>query len=159
MSRLGKLIDRGALDADEGPRARARVTVPAAWADGASLLEVTVPRALECARCDGGGCDACGRSGALRGPESDAARVVRLRLPRGLGDGVALRLARPFGRGSEITQLWLEVRPGDAPGKSVRRLAGTRDGRRVLPRMVLAAALLVVILGAALALITWIGRL
>jgi hypothetical protein len=156
VSQLGKLLDREALDADEGPRARARVTVPAGWADGASLIEIALPRALECARCDGGGCDACGRSGALRGPSSDADRIVRVRLPRGLGEGVAMRLSQPFGRASKITQLWVEVRPGDAATRSVRRLSrARRERRRILPRMVLAMTVLVAILGAALALLTW----
>jgi hypothetical protein len=156
VSQVARLLDRKSLDADEGPRARAKVTVPAAWADGASLVEVTLPRALECARCDGGGCDGCGRSGALRGPASDAARVVRVRLPKRLGEGVAMRLSQPFGRESNIAQLWLEVRPGQAASRSVRRLRGAgRERRRILPRMVLAMTVLVAILGGALALLTW----
>jgi len=159
VSQLGKLLDREALEADGGPRARAKITVPAAWADGASLIEIALPRALECARCDGGGCDGCGRSGALRGPANDDARVVRVRLPKGLGDGVALRLAEPFGRASRIAQLWLEVRPGEAPARSVRRLSqGAGERRRVLPRMVVAMTVLVAVLGGALALLTWAQR-
>ncbi len=159
MSQLGKLLDREALDTDDGPRARARITVPAAWADGGSLVEVALPRALECARCDGGGCDACGRSGALRGPAKDEARVVRVRLPKGLGDGVAMRLADPFGKASKITQLWLEVRPGEAAARSVRRLTkAPRERRRILPRMVLAMTMLVALVGGVLALLTWAQR-
>jgi hypothetical protein len=159
VSALGKLLDRDALDAEPGPRARAKITIPAGWADGASLVEVTLPRALECARCDGGGCDGCERSGALRGPAGDADRVVRVRLPKGLGEGVAMRLAEPFGKASPIAQLWLEVRPGDPATRTARRLpGGARERRRILPRMVLAMTLLVAILGGALALITWAQR-
>lgn len=159
MSALGKLLDREALDADEGPRARARITVPAGWADGASIVEIALPRALACARCDGGGCDGCGRSGALRGPASEAARVVRVRLPKGLGAGVTVRLAEPFGRGSAIAQLWLEVRPGEA-APSVRRVAGGgREGRGAGGgRMAVAMAVLVVILGGVAAVMSWAGR-
>jgi hypothetical protein len=156
VSQLGKLLDPEALDADVGPRARVKITVPAGWADGASLVEVALPRALECARCEGGGCDGCGRSGALRGPASEAERIVRVQLPRGLGEGVALRLAQPFGRSSPIAQLWLEVRPGVAAASSVRRIPRAGPERRpVMPRMVLATAVLAAIVGGALALLTW----
>ena len=38
---------------------------------------ITAPARLACARCDGGGCDACARSGALRSPADAGDRVVR----------------------------------------------------------------------------------
>ncbi|MEZ4294610.1 MAG: hypothetical protein R3B70_06515 [Polyangiaceae bacterium] len=157
MTELGRLVDKAALDADDGPRARAKVTVPASWGSEGALIEVTLPRTLECARCDGGGCDACGRSGALRGPGAERARVVRVRLPKAMGDGVAMRLGKPFGKASKIAQLWLEVRPGKAASASVRKLSRVpRVRRRILPRLVLALTVAVVIIGAALAVITWL---
>ncbi|MBI4954871.1 MAG: hypothetical protein HY908_22810 [Myxococcales bacterium] len=68
MSRveLARLVDRAALDEAPGPRGRLRVTVPESWLATPSELEIRVPARLTCARCDGGGCDACGRSGAVR---------------------------------------------------------------------------------------------
>lgn len=156
MTQLGKLLDKDALDTDGGTRARAKIEVPIAWAAESALIEVLLPRTLPCARCDGGGCDGCGRSGALRGPAAEGARAVRVRLPRSLGDGVAMRIADPFGRASTIAQLWIEVRPARAPSHSVRRLsAPPPERRRILPRMVLALTILVALLGAVLALLTW----
>lgn len=155
MSALGRVLDREALDGDEGARARAKIEVPAAWAAESALVEVRLPRTLACARCDGGGCDGCGRSGALRGPADDGSRAVRVRLPKSLGDGVAMRIAEPFGQGSSIAQLWIEVRPAPAPSSSVRRIAAAPEPRRILPRMVLAMSLLVALLGGVLALLTW----
>ncbi|MBK8258807.1 MAG: hypothetical protein IPK82_39885 [Polyangiaceae bacterium] len=154
MSTLGKLVDKAALEADAGGRVRARVTVPLSWSQQRVLIEVTLPRAMECARCDGGGCDGCDRSGALRGPKKDLERVVRVRLPKMLGDGVAMRLSEPFGKGAVITQLWLEVRPGDAASPSVRRIGGG-ERKRILPTMVWAMTVLVIVVGAALAALTW----
>jgi hypothetical protein len=159
VTQLGKLLDRDALDGDGGARAKVKIEVPAAWAAGAALVEVSVPRTLVCARCEGGGCDGCGRSGALRGPAEAAARVVRVRLPAALGDGVAMRIAEPFGRAETITQLWIEVRPALAPSASVRRLSGPpRQRTRILPRMVLGLTILVLLLGGVLALLTWARR-
>jgi hypothetical protein len=156
VSALGRVLDKDALDGDGGARARAKIEVPVAWAAEAALVEVRLPRALACARCDGGGCDGCGRSGALRGPAAEDARAVRVRLPKALGDGVAMRIAEPFGRASSITQLWIEVRPARAPSASVRRIsAAAPEPRRILPRMVMAMSLLVALIGGVLALLTW----
>ena len=155
MSALGRVLDKGALDGDDGARARAKIEVPAAWAAESALVEVRLPRTLPCARCDGGGCDGCGRSGALRGPADDGSRAVRVRLPKAIGDGVAMRIAEPFGRASSIAQLWIEVRPARAPSASVRRVATAPERRRILPRMVLAMSVLVALVAGVLALITW----
>ena len=124
-SSLGRVLDPRALDACPGPRARLRVEVPAAWlAEGADLL-VTAPPRLSCARCDGGGCDACARSGALRAPADAGARVLRTRLPSGLATGAALvvRIPHPFGAEHEIHQLLLEVAASGAASACVVRIA------------------------------------
>ena len=74
-SSLGRVVDPGALDLSAGPRARLSVEVPEAWlAEGADVA-VTAPARLVCARCDGGGCDGCARSGALRSPEGARLRA------------------------------------------------------------------------------------
>ncbi len=155
MSALGKLLDKEALESCEGGRAKARISVPASWCDESALVELSLPRTLVCARCEGGGCDGCHRSGALRGPKSDAARRVRVRLPQNLGDGVAMRLSDPFGPDGAIAQIWIEVRPAPEPSSMVRRIGGPKpEERRILPRMVAALGLLVALLVVVLGLLT-----
>lgn len=158
MTELGKLLDKDALEHDAGPRARAKIEVPERWAKEGALVAITLPKVLTCARCDGGGCDGCGRSGALRAPGNERARVVRVRLPGPLGDGVALRLAEPFGRASRIAQLWIEVRPAKEASPSVKWLNAPQEKRPILRTMVLAMSLLVALIAAVLALITWAKR-
>jgi hypothetical protein len=159
LTELGRLLDKVALENDGRPRAKTAIHVPAAWARETALVEVALPRTLACARCGGGGCDGCGRSGALHGPASAAARRVRVRLPEALGDGVAMRIADPFGRASPIVQLWIEVRPASAPSASVRRISGKpQERRRILPRMVLGLLLVVTLLAGVLVLLTWLRK-
>jgi hypothetical protein len=158
LTELGRLLDTDALAGDGGPRAKTRISVPPSWSDESALVEIRVPRTLACARCDGGGCDGCGRSGALRGPAKDAARVVRVRLPQNLRDGVAMRIADPFGRAAPIAQLWIEVVPAKEPSATVRRIGGPKVRRRILPRMVAGLSLLVVLVAGVLALLTWARR-
>jgi hypothetical protein len=127
-SALGRVTDPSALDACEGPRARLAVEVPAAWlAEGADLV-IAAPARLTCARCDGGGCDACGRTGALKSPAERDDRLLHVRLPSPTGaagepQAIALRIPDPFGAEQEIAQLLLEVRPAEQPSASVSRIA------------------------------------
>jgi hypothetical protein len=120
-SSLGRVVDPDALGACTGARARLRVEVPAAWlAEGADLV-VTAPPRLACARCDGGGCDACARSGALRAPEGPADRVLRTSVP--VSDrAIAVRIPRPFGADHDIEQLLLEIALGSVPSACVVRI-------------------------------------
>ena len=137
---LGQVTDPAALDADPRARARLRVDVDPAWIAEGADLEITSPVRLPCARCDGGGCDACDRSGVLRAPDDTAARVLVVRVPAqpagqsqhpGLRPGepgyapgptVALRLPDPFGPEHPIGQLIVELRAAAAPSSAVRRL-------------------------------------
>jgi hypothetical protein len=109
---LGRVIDPDALACSSGARGKLCIEVPAAWLAGGVELEVTAPGRIVCARCEGGGCDGCGRSGALRGPEHEAARVISVRLPEGAGRGALLRIVQPFGDDASIEQLLVQVRPG-----------------------------------------------
>ena len=70
-------------DQPRGPDAKYRVRVAEDWLRAGAKIEVKLPRNLECAACDGGGCDACGGSGALtlRG-RRDASEYVQVTLPR-----------------------------------------------------------------------------
>lgn len=122
-SALGRVLDPGTLDAAAGPRARLRVDVPAAWlAEGADLV-VTAPARLACARCDGGGCDACERSGALRAPSDAGDRLVRATVsPSSAQRTIALRIPHPFGQAHGIEQLLLELRAAASPSPCVARV-------------------------------------
>jgi hypothetical protein len=116
---LGQVVDRGVLDASTGSRGRVRLAIPERWARDGGDIELTVPVRVTCARCDGGGCDGCERSGAHRTPAEPAGRTLRLRLPRDPGCTVTLRLVRPFGDQAPLDQLLVEidVSAGDAsPG-------------------------------------------
>ncbi|XXY52994.1 hypothetical protein WME91_17860 [Sorangium sp. So ce269] len=120
---LGQLIDREDLDASDGARGRLSITVPTAWARGGADIEIAVPARVTCARCDGGGCDSCARSGAHRAPEEVAARTLRLRLPPDLTGCVTLRLVRPFGEHAPLDQLLVDVRADSAASPGVRCVA------------------------------------
>lgn len=156
VSTLGRVLDPDALDACLGARACLRVDVPAAWlADGGSL-ELTSPVRLACARCDGGGCDSCARSGVLRAPVDAAARTLRVSLPGASPPAVALRIPAPFGPEHDIVQLILVLREAPQPSTWVRRTSP--PSAPTVPRdrlpwpaigvgMVVLAMILVVLLG------------
>lgn len=96
------------------------VTVPPDWAEGD--IEIAVPHRLRCEACDGGGCDACKRSGAIAVDAPDEARKVSLRLPAGLDRGALVRLVTPFGEAVDVAMLIVELRIGSAPSPHVRRV-------------------------------------
>ncbi len=77
---LGRVT--GQLEGPRGPDALHGVRVPKAWLEEGASLEVELPRHLSCAACEGGGCDACERSGALtlRG-KAEPPELLELRLP------------------------------------------------------------------------------
>jgi hypothetical protein len=120
--RLAQVVDKAALDDAEGGRARLKITVPGAWFAAGAQLDVQAPKLMACDRCDGGGCDGCDRSGALRGPREPMARRVALHIPASTaGQGLVLRLVRPFDEG-EIDQLMVQVRAGEEASKGVTRV-------------------------------------
>jgi len=141
-------MDPEALEHLDGTRGRMRIEVLEAWA-GASV-RIAVPRQLVCASCEGGGCDRCQRSGALRPPPDGS---LSLRLPRALGEGVVVRVADPFGPNGTVDLLLIEVRRGDvAVGCCLVSIshdlaASPQPRARVeLVRVALGVALLVVII-------------
>ena len=119
MKELGRVVDTEALAKDGGGRARLRVEVPRDWAG--LDVEIVAPARLRCDRCEGGGCDGCDRSGALRLEGDDAHRTLDLRLPSSLETGVLLRIGRPFGDG-RVTQLLVEIGLGTEPSSHVRKV-------------------------------------
>ena len=118
---LARVTSPEALDRATGPRAKLELVVPKAWLAEGCALEVTAPKLLCCARCDGGGCDSCGRGGALRAPPRRAQRALQLSLPGDHTTAVQLRLVDPFAD-SEIEQLLVQVRPGTTTTPGVTRI-------------------------------------
>jgi hypothetical protein len=110
------------------------------WLSAGAAVEFELPRHLSCAACQGGGCDVCGRSGALtlRGRD-ELPEIVRVTLPA-WGDrqpesgtaeqALVLRIPEHGGLaelGSELPRgmLLLKVVPSDAPDPGVRRVRRT----------------------------------
>ncbi len=137
---LGSVLERDELSTGAGPRGRLTVDVPEAWLVAGTVLELVVPARLACARCEGGGCDACGRSGAVRIQGSEDERHVRVTLS---GAARGLRLVRPLGPDAGLDQLIVELRPAAAPSELCRRV----DVRR---RASLAPTIVVIAIVAAL---------
>ncbi len=127
---LGRVADPRALDGLTAGCARLRVRVHrAAFASGA-WVELRASRRLRCARCDGGGCDGCGRSGVLRGPDDEEERRLTVELPAGRAAAlVCLRVPAPFESG-DVSLLFVELEPGDTTmeGVVVSPLGARGDG-------------------------------
>jgi len=78
---LGRVTS--STDHPRGPDAKYRVKVAENWLKAGAKIEVKLPRNLECAACDGGGCDACGGSGALTlRDRNDPSEYIQVTLPR-----------------------------------------------------------------------------
>lgn len=120
-SALGRVLDPRALDEGTGARGRLAIDVPADWLAAGCRIALVAPRRLPCARCDGGGCDACHKSGVLRAPDAEADRRLEITLPSTPHEALALRLADPFG-GGLVEQLIVEIRAAGEASPSVTRL-------------------------------------
>lgn len=151
-----RLLDPDALAAEDGVRVRFAITIPLDALRRGAELEVDVPRRLQCARCDGGGCDRCDRTGIVRAPDDDALRVVRVRVVSETGAAVEVRVPQPFGGDSAIRQLLLEVRGSEETAPSVRAirplastaLTTTRSGQMPANRVATMVALAVAAIAA-----------
>jgi hypothetical protein len=142
---LARIVDQEALESSAGPRGRHAIEVPSSW-EG-SEIDVAVPTRVACARCDGGGCDTCGRRGGHRIPGDIAERTLRVRLPQTLGEGVVLRVVDPFharpdvGADAPLEQLLLVMRRGCAASAGVTRVRVTIVPSTPMPRPMPAAKL------------------
>ena len=78
---LGKVT--GEIAVRRGPDALHKIKVPQDWLEQGATIEFELPRNLTCAKCDGGGCDACERSGAVstRG-RKEIPETIQVTLPR-----------------------------------------------------------------------------
>jgi hypothetical protein len=66
-----------------------------AWFEAGATLQIQLPRLIQCARCEGGGCDACSRRGAFEQQAAGIASEVAIVLPKQAAEGctpVKLRL-------------------------------------------------------------------
>lgn len=142
---LPRVLDHEALEARHNrgePRGRASVVVPAAWLRDGVRFSFKLPTALRCDLCDGGGCDACTRSGAYRVPAGMS--ELPITLPRSDADRVAIRLAHPFGEALP-TLLIVEVSAGAEPTRDLTFVGPNHDAAKEpeLPGWVLVVALFV----------------
>lgn len=131
-------MDPQALDDASGARGWLAIDVDPAWLAAGDTVEITIPGRLRCARCDGGGCDGCDRSGAVR-PREDTPRTIRVTLPRATGP-VLVRIAAPLGEEAGLAQLVLEVRPG-TPAPDLRRIEPPPAARSSFVSFAIAAVL------------------
>jgi hypothetical protein len=129
----------GDHDEPRGPDVLASIEVPMEWLEEGASVSIVLPRLLTCARCEGGGCDVCGRKGAfeqtsIEGPvivslpqkTGGAPSAIRLRLP---GYGARGDAALPLGH------LILTVVPRDAafgwaPASHVQKIEASNGARR-----------------------------
>jgi len=155
VTELARVFDPDELDDDDGPRGRLAVDVPAPWLAEGATVEIVVPAVLACARCEGGGCDGCARSGGLRLTGDAAARTLQLTLPRGASDAVRLqlRLARPLGDDAGLDQLLIEPRSAGAPSPFCRRIEGAAPAGVIATRTYVIGAAVVGLLAIVAALL------
>jgi hypothetical protein len=111
------------------------------WLTVGEVIELELPRNLACAGCGGGGCDACGRSGAITlRMRDEPAEVVEITLPSRPVDGqrdsggITLRIPEQGGLpelGSDLPRgvLLLTVVPSNEPDPSIKLLRGIPSKR------------------------------
>lgn len=123
-----------------GPDVMCSVEAPREWLVEGATIEVRLPRLLCCGRCEGGGCDQCGRRGAFDRdaagapelveatlPAQDVLAAVRLRLP-GCGARDTSEAGLPSGH-LLLTVLPRAISPDDV-GAGLRRIDAGRSKSR-----------------------------
>ncbi len=131
---LAKVTTR-TLNVPRGPDVLHRIRVPGAWLESGEVVEFELPRNLTCAACDGGGCDACERAGAitLRGRQ-ELPEILTVTLPMRKPDadsearGVMIRIPEQGGLPPEHGEvlprglLLLRVEPAEVADPGVSRV-------------------------------------
>lgn len=139
---LARVTSR-AVEGPRGPDVLHRIRVPREWLSAGEVIELELPRNLACAACGGGGCDTCGRSGAITLRQRDElAEVVEVTLPVRPGadteeaeqQGLTLRIPEQGGLpepGSELPRgmLLLTLVPSDEADVRVKLLRGAASKR------------------------------
>ena len=139
MTDLARVTDPAALDGESRTSGRIALDVLPSWLDAREVISFVVPRRVSCARCDGGGCDLCERSGAFRIEGGDAERTLQLTLP---GEPAVVRIPQPFAGAPEI--LLVELRAAGAPSPQSQVIPRARG------RWWLVAVLVVIVVAALL---------
>jgi len=147
---LGKVTE-GAAAEPRGPDVTHAIRVPEAWLANGATIELELPRTLHCAGCDGGGCDACQRAGAISIRERDAAsEPLQVALPKSTqtsGRAVMLRIPEAGGPSplADVPRglLLLKVLVGSEPDSGVRLLRAAPVRELRAPRQVVVRSLLV----------------
>jgi hypothetical protein len=141
LSEVLARVKSRAVEGPRGPDVLHRVKVRREWLVVGEVVELELPRNLACATCGGGGCDACGRSGAITLRQRDEpAEVVEVTLPARSNDelpdsrGITLRIPELGGLpdpGSELPRgvLLLTVVPSAEPDPSIKLLRGVPSKR------------------------------
>jgi len=130
-----RLLDPDALDERTTPRGRMSIVVPTAWLREGARVSVELPARLRCDLCDGGGCDACERSGAYKLPDDRG--PLSLTLPRVTDDHLALRVQNPLAD-IEPTLLVVRVAAANEPSAGVKYVGPNHDvepDRSGVPRL------------------------
>ena len=137
---LARVTSR-AVEGPRGPDVLHRVKVLRDWLSVGEVIELELPRNLACAACGGGGCDRCGRSGAITLRKRDEpAEVVEVTLPVRSNDdlpdsrGITLRIPEQGGlpeHGSDLPRglLLLTVVPSPEPDPTIKLLHGIPSKR------------------------------
>jgi hypothetical protein len=173
---LARVTSR-AVEGPRGPDVLHRVKVKREWLTIGEVIELELPRNLSCAACGGGGCDKCGRSGAITlRRRNEPAEIVEVTLPVRSQDevpdsrGITLRIPEQGGlpeAGSELPRgvLLLTVIPSAEPDPSIKLLRGIPSKRppasivdsdemprpiTIAPRRPATAAMVIVIVAVAL---------
>ena len=136
MSEVLARVTSRAAPGPRGPDVLHRVKVRREWLTVGEVVELELPRNLACATCGGGGCDACGRSGAITLRKKDEPiEMVEVTLPARPADqlpdarGLTLRIPDQGGLpepGSDLPRglLLLTVVPSQHSDPSIRLLRG-----------------------------------
>jgi hypothetical protein len=137
---LARVTSRAA-SGPRGPDVLHRVKVRREWLTRGDVIELELPRNLACAECGGGGCDKCGRSGAITlRKRSEPAEIVEVTLPARPADdepdsrGITLRIPEQGGLpepGSDLPRglLLLTVVPSQEPDPRIKLLRGVPSKR------------------------------
>ena len=132
------------LEGPRGPDGTLRVVVPGPWLAESAWVEIDLPRMLACASCSGGGCDLCGRSGAVATrARKELPEIVELRLPAS-ETGATVRLPKRGGLPEEGDlyrprgMLLLTVVPGEPVSEGVRRRVEEEIAPEAVPEAPLA---------------------
>lgn len=143
---LARVTSR-AVEGPRGPDVLHRVKVRREWLTVGEAIELELPRNLTCAACGGGGCDTCGRSGAISLRQRDElAEVLEVTLPARPADaelpegkGLTLRIPEQGGlpeAGSGLPRgtLLLTVVPSKEPDFRVKllRVASKRPAATIV---------------------------